>query len=36
VIGEFTQTEMPGVGHYPHEERPAEFTELLLGWLRTG
>jgi pimeloyl-ACP methyl ester carboxylesterase len=34
VIGEFTEAEMPGVGHFPHEEHPAEFTDLLLGWLR--
>ncbi|TDC75725.1 alpha/beta fold hydrolase [Streptomyces hainanensis] len=24
-----------GLGHYPHEERPAELAELLLAWCRT-
>jgi pimeloyl-ACP methyl ester carboxylesterase len=24
---------LPGVGHLPHEEEPAEFNEALLGWL---
>jgi pimeloyl-ACP methyl ester carboxylesterase len=24
---------MSGVGHFPHEEQPALFNELLLSWL---
>lgn len=26
---------LPGVGHFPHEEAPAQFNELLLRWLAT-
>jgi pimeloyl-ACP methyl ester carboxylesterase len=33
VAGAVTEQVMPGVGHFPHEETPAAFTELLLGWL---
>jgi pimeloyl-ACP methyl ester carboxylesterase len=33
VAGRFTEHRLPGVGHYPHEEAPEAFTELLLGWL---
>ena len=25
---------MAGVGHFPHEEDPPRFTDLLLAWLR--
>lgn len=34
VLGEFTDRVMPGTGHFPHEERPQQFNELLLDWLR--
>ena len=34
VVGELTEHVLPGVGHFPHEERPAEVTRLLLDWLR--
>jgi pimeloyl-ACP methyl ester carboxylesterase len=27
---------LPGVGHLPHEEKPAEFNDILLGWLGSG
>jgi pimeloyl-ACP methyl ester carboxylesterase len=33
VAGELTERSMPGVGHFPHEERPGEFTATLLDWL---
>ena len=33
VVGELTEHVLPGVGHFPHEERPVELTRLLLGWL---
>lgn len=33
VTGDFQQVVMPGVGHFPHEERPAMFNDLLLEWL---
>ena len=34
VLGPMTEHVMPGVGHFPPEEDPAGFTELLLDWLR--
>jgi pimeloyl-ACP methyl ester carboxylesterase len=33
VVGELTEHVLPGVGHFPHEERPAELTRLLVDWL---
>jgi len=33
VTGPVTEHRMPSVGHFPHEEDPAAFTELLLSWL---
>ena len=30
-----TEHLMPGVGHFPPEEDPEGFTELLLAWLQT-
>jgi pimeloyl-ACP methyl ester carboxylesterase len=33
VRGELTEHEMPGVGHFPHEEDPVGFTTLLIAWL---
>lgn len=33
VTGTFHAQVMPGVGHFPHEERPEELSALLLGWL---
>ncbi len=33
VIGDFQGHVMPDVGHFPHEEQPEAFDELLLGWL---
>ena len=33
VVGELTEHVLPDVGHFPHEERPAELTRLLLDWL---
>jgi pimeloyl-ACP methyl ester carboxylesterase len=33
VAGPVREHTMHGVGHFPHEERPAEFNALLLGWL---
>jgi pimeloyl-ACP methyl ester carboxylesterase len=33
VVGELAEHRMPGVGHFPHEEDPAGFTDALLGWL---
>lgn len=33
VRGKLTEHRLPGVGHFPHEEDPAAFTSLLLGWL---
>jgi pimeloyl-ACP methyl ester carboxylesterase len=33
VVGEFTERVMSGVGHFPHEERPQQFTSMLLEWL---
>jgi pimeloyl-ACP methyl ester carboxylesterase len=33
VAGELVQHRMAGVGHFPHEEDPSRFTELLLLWL---
>ena len=35
VVGEFTERLMPGVGHFPPEEDPDGFTDILLSWLRT-
>jgi pimeloyl-ACP methyl ester carboxylesterase len=33
VGGDYWWHEMPGVGHFPHEEAPQEVTDLLLKWL---
>ena len=33
VRGVMTEHLMPSVGHFPHEESPAAFTDLLLSWL---
>lgn len=33
VLGPLTEHVMPAVGHFPPEEDPEGFTELLLGWL---
>lgn len=33
VVGDLQTEMMPAVGHFPPEERPEEFTALLLGWL---
>ncbi len=33
VTGAVTEHRMPGVGHFPHEEDPAELARLLLSWL---
>lgn len=35
VVGEFRHREMPGVGHFPPEEQPGAFTDVLLDWLTT-
>lgn len=33
VDGTFSQQEVAGAGHFPHEEKPEEFNRLLLAWL---
>ena len=33
VAGAMCERVLAGVGHFPHEERPEEFTRLLLDWL---
>jgi pimeloyl-ACP methyl ester carboxylesterase len=33
VAGSYTWRLLPGVGHFPHEEAPAEVSEALLEWL---
>lgn len=33
VQGRHELVSLPGVGHLPHEEAPAEFNEILLSWL---
>jgi pimeloyl-ACP methyl ester carboxylesterase len=33
VVGAMCERVLAGVGHFPHEERPEEFTRLLLDWL---
>jgi pimeloyl-ACP methyl ester carboxylesterase len=35
VTGRYEYTEIPDVGHFPHEERPDEFNATLLNWLHT-
>lgn len=35
VVGPMTEHVMPGVGHFPPEEAPDLFSELLIDWLRT-
>jgi pimeloyl-ACP methyl ester carboxylesterase len=35
VTGRYEYAEMDSVGHFPHEERPGEFTDMLLDWLAT-
>ena len=35
VVGPLTEHMMPGVGHFPPEEAPEPFTDLLLAWLST-
>ena len=35
VTGPFRAEEIPGAAHFPHEERPEAFTDLLLAWLRS-
>ncbi len=36
VHGDFEHRLLEGAGHFPHEERPEAFNELLLGWLGGG
>jgi pimeloyl-ACP methyl ester carboxylesterase len=33
VRGDYRWAQLPGVGHFPHEEAPQELTGLLLDWL---
>jgi pimeloyl-ACP methyl ester carboxylesterase len=33
VTGSYRQHVLAGAGHFPHEEQPAAFNDLLLGWL---
>ena len=35
AAGGYTRVDLPGVGHYPHEEDPAAFDAVLLPWLDT-
>jgi pimeloyl-ACP methyl ester carboxylesterase len=35
VSGPLTERVLPGVGHFPPEEAPAAFSDLLVGWLGT-
>jgi pimeloyl-ACP methyl ester carboxylesterase len=35
VTGHYEYTEIPDVGHFPHEEDPDEFHATLLNWLGT-
>jgi pimeloyl-ACP methyl ester carboxylesterase len=35
ATGGYERVELPGVGHYPHEEDPAAFDAVLLPWLDT-
>lgn len=34
LTGPYQHRELPTAGHFPHEETPAEFTSVLLRWLR--
>jgi pimeloyl-ACP methyl ester carboxylesterase len=34
VAGTFRRHVMAGAGHFPHEEQPEPFNDLLVGWLR--
>jgi pimeloyl-ACP methyl ester carboxylesterase len=36
VRGRHELVSLPGVGHFPHEEAPAEFNRVLLSWLSSG
>ena len=33
VRGPYERIDLPGVGHFPHEESPDRFTEVLMRWL---
>jgi len=33
VAGRYEYTEIPHVGHFPHEEDPEQFNATLLDWL---
>ncbi len=33
AAGQYLRTDMPDVGHFPHEENPGRFNEILLNWL---
>jgi pimeloyl-ACP methyl ester carboxylesterase len=33
--GGYTRVDLPGVGHFPHEEDPAAFDAVLLPWIET-
>ena len=33
VTGEYRRHDLPNIGHFPHEEDPAGFADLLLSWL---
>lgn len=35
VTGRYERHEMSGVGHFPQEERPTEFNQLVLRWLNS-
>ena len=32
VAGSYTWRELPGVGHFPHEETPDQVTEAIARW----
>jgi pimeloyl-ACP methyl ester carboxylesterase len=34
VNGQYQWMLINGVGHFPHEENPAEFSSILLQWLK--
>jgi pimeloyl-ACP methyl ester carboxylesterase len=35
VAGAYEWRELPGIGHFPHEEAPAEVTAAIAGWAAT-